>query len=53
MKDKKTIVLILVLLISCGILFMFYDTGENLDYVLSRRGIRLATMLVVGVSVAY
>ena len=32
---------------------MGYDTGENLDYVLSRRAIRLGTMLVVGFSVAY
>jgi iron complex transport system permease protein len=36
-----------------AVLFMLYDTGTQLDYVLSRRGIRLATITVVGVSVAF
>lgn len=53
MKDRKTMISILLALLFFAILFMSYNTGANLDYVLSRRGIRLATMLVVGVSVAY
>lgn len=53
MKKKQIVLLILLILIAAAALFMFFDTGANLDYVLSRRSIRLATMLVVGVSVAY
>lgn len=53
MKKKRNIILILVILVFSAVLFMLYDTGANIEYVLSRRGIRLATMLVVGVSVAY
>lgn len=45
-------VLVGLLIVAIG-LFMFYNTGKNLDYVLPRRAIRLATMLVVGLAVAF
>lgn len=53
MKNRNIVILIIVILILSSAFFMFYKTGANLDYVLSRRGIRLATMMVVGVSVAF
>lgn len=53
MKNRKTAFLIIGIFLLASTLFMFYNTGANLDYVLSRRGIRLATMIVVGVSVAF
>src|SRR5690606_25995278 len=53
MKDRKTMISILLTLLFFAILFKSYNTGANLDDVLRRSGIRLATMLVVGVSVAY
>src|SRR5690606_32724068 len=53
MKQAHKVILLMVLLVVSIALFMAYDTGSNLDYVLSRRGIRLATMLVVGVSIAF
>jgi len=53
MKKKQVVILIILILVGASALFMSYDTGANLDYVLSRRAIRLATMLVVGISVAY
>lgn len=51
-QAQKTLFLILLLgIVIC--LFMGYKVGVNLDYVLSRRAIRLATMIVVGVSIAF
>jgi len=53
MKQETRIgLLVMILMLVCAG-FVFYNTGANLDYVLSRRGIRLATMLVVGISVAF
>lgn len=51
-QGQRIILLVAVLVITC-LAFVFYKTGPNLDYVLSRRGIRLVTMLVVGISVAF
>jgi len=53
MKQHTRIVLIGTLLVALVILFLGYDIGRNIDYVLPRRATRLATILVVGVSVAY
>lgn len=53
MKQQYRIVILVMLLLATAVAFMLYNTGANLDYVLSRRGIRLATMVVVGVSVAF
>lgn len=53
MKQGYKVVALMVFLMVAIILFMTYNMGTNLDYVLSRRGIRLATMLIVGVSVAF
>jgi len=53
MKLGHKIIILITLLVVSVVLFMTYDTGSNLHYVWSRRGIRLATMLVVGVSIAF
>ncbi len=53
MKQGYKIILLIALLVVSIVLFMTYHMGNNLDYVLSRRGIRLATMTIVGISVAF
>ncbi|WP_028298117.1 iron chelate uptake ABC transporter family permease subunit [Olivibacter sitiensis] len=53
MRQKYLIPSMVFLLLVVATLFVFYNTGKNLDFVLPRRLIRLATMLVVGISVAY
>ncbi|MFD2967817.1 iron chelate uptake ABC transporter family permease subunit [Sphingobacterium bambusae] len=53
MKMYYKFLMILLLLFVVAGLFMFYDVGANSNYVLSKRGIRLASMLVVGISVAF
>jgi iron complex transport system permease protein len=53
MKQGYRILLLVIAILVVAVLFMLYDTGTQLDYVLSRRGIRLATITVVGVSVAF
>ncbi|KGE13767.1 iron chelate uptake ABC transporter family permease subunit [Sphingobacterium deserti] len=40
-------------LLLVAILFMQYDLGPNSAYALSKRGIRLGSMIVVGISVAF
>src|SRR5690606_41979843 len=49
----QKIIITLIILVIAVILFMTYNMGNNIDYVLSRRGIRLATMIIVGISVAF
>ena len=53
MTLKNKVILLILLLVLSAVLFMTYSTGANLEYVLTRRGIRLATMMIVGVSVAF
>lgn len=53
MKQQSRIWIMLALFAVLIVLFLFYDTGRNIDYVLPRRAIRLATIIVVGISVAY
>jgi|SRR5690606_1218637 len=53
MKQGQKIIITLIILVIAVILFMTYNMGNNIDYVLSRRGIRLATMIIVGISVAF
>jgi len=53
MKATNKILLLAMGLLVLIVIFMTYDTGEYLDYVIPKRFIRLATMLVVGVSTAY
>lgn len=53
MKQGQKIIVTLIILVIAVILFMTYNMGNNIDYVLSRRGIRLATMIIVGISVAF
>lgn len=52
MIKRKFIILIIALLAAIA-LFMVYGLGENLDYVLPKRAIRLWTMVVVAVSIGY
>lgn len=53
MKPGIKVTLLLAVFVVLLILFMSFNIGDNIDYVLKSRSIRLATMLVVGVSVAY
>lgn len=53
MSQRVRIISTIVLLVAVILLFMFYNMGRNIDYVIPRRAILLATILVVGVSVAY
>lgn len=53
MKIKSILLIAIGLLLGSIALFMGFDTGISLDYVLTRRAIRLGTMLVVGISVGY
>lgn len=53
MTQKNKIISLMLLLVVSAALFMFYEMGKNIDYVLPRRAIRLATIALVGVSVAY
>ncbi|MGJ1430338.1 iron chelate uptake ABC transporter family permease subunit [Sphingobacterium spiritivorum] len=53
MKQQSRIWIMLALFAVLIVVFLFYDTGRNIDYVLPRRAIRLATIIVVGISVAY
>ncbi len=53
MRPVIKITSLVVLLLSVTALFLCFDVGNNIDYVLKSRSIRLATMLVVGTSVAF
>ena len=53
MSQRVKIISTIALLVTVILCFMFYDMGRNIDYVIPRRAIRLATILVVGISVAY
>lgn len=53
MKQGYRIAIMIAAIVMVAAGFMLYDTGTQLDYVLSRRAIRLATMAVVAVSVAF
>src|SRR5690625_5300332 len=48
----KTTGLIVLFCIAVG-LYLCFDMGTHLDYVLRTRSIKLATMLVVGISTAF
>lgn len=52
MREQTKFLTLLGILLLVIALFMGFDLGGNIDYVLSKRTVRLATMLVVGVSVA-
>lgn len=53
MKQRNKIIAMILMMVTIIALFMLYNTGPNLDYVIPRRAIRLATILLVGISVAY
>lgn len=52
MREQTKFLILVGLLLVVIVLFMGYNVSGNIDYVLSKRAIRLSTMLVVGVSVA-
>lgn len=52
MREQTKFLTLLGILLLVIALFMGFDLGGNIDYVLSKRTVRLATMLAVGVSVA-
>lgn len=53
MKASLKLSALIFLLLGLIVLFMSYQVGWNNEYVLSRRAIRVGTMLVVGTSVAF
>ncbi|MGV0924054.1 iron chelate uptake ABC transporter family permease subunit [Empedobacter tilapiae] len=54
MKTKNLKLYILLLLfIGSGLLFLVYSIGSHYEYILPKRLIRLATMILVAVAVAY
>ncbi|MHC8949138.1 iron chelate uptake ABC transporter family permease subunit [Sphingobacterium hungaricum] len=53
MMLRRNLIILIISLLAIITVFMLYDTGKNLDYVIPRRLLRLATLLVVGISVAY
>jgi len=53
MESKKRILLLVGIVLVLITIFMFYNTGSNLDYVLKRRGFKIATILIVSFCVAY
>lgn len=53
MQNKNRIVLLGGIVLVLIAIFMFYNTGSNLDYVLKRRGFKIATILIVSFCVAY
>jgi len=50
---QKNIVILSTLFVALAVLFMFYKTGVNLNYVLPKRFTRLVTMILVGVCIGY
>ncbi|WP_437921103.1 iron chelate uptake ABC transporter family permease subunit [Sphingobacterium sp. LRF_L2] len=53
MKPIYKLIGMLLFLVGAIVLFMYYDVHGNSTYVLSKRAIRVGSMLVVGMSVAY
>lgn len=53
MQIKNRILLLAGVVIALTAIFMFYNMGTNLDYVLKRRGYKIATILIVSFCVAY
>lgn len=51
--ERKKIYILLSILLLAAILFMSYQTGSNLQYVIPKRLIRLSTMIIVSCSIAY
>lgn len=51
MKNRTKLIVLTCFLICTILLFLGYDLKGNLEYILSRRFIRLATMILVGTSV--
>lgn len=50
---QKKIIVLSTFFVVLTILFMFYKTGTNLNYVLPKRFIRLLTMTLVGICIGY
>lgn len=50
---RKKIIILLILLIACITLFMLYNLGSNLSYILPKRTTRVWTMIVVACSIGY
>lgn len=53
MKESLKFLLIVILLLCCIGLFLFFDVDLDNSYAISKRSIRLLSMLVVGISIAY
>ena len=48
----KLLILVVLALLSVS-LFLFYQLGENWDYVLPRRGYKVGAMIVAGSAIAF
>ncbi|MFA5649779.1 MAG: iron chelate uptake ABC transporter family permease subunit [Proteiniphilum sp.] len=50
---KKSFLITIMLLLAAAVLFLFYKMGNNWEFALRLRGIKVATILVVSCCVAY
>jgi iron complex transport system permease protein len=53
MRDNIRLAVLLALACVCVLLFLFYDAGSDLSFILPERGVKVAAMVITGISVAY
>jgi iron complex transport system permease protein len=53
MENRKRILLLIGAVVVLIAIFLFYNMGSNFGYVFERRGIKIATILIVSFCVAY
>ncbi|TCK61996.1 iron chelate uptake ABC transporter family permease subunit [Seleniivibrio woodruffii] len=53
MRDNVKLVLLSVLSAACILLFLFYDSGSDLSFILPERGAKAGAMVITGIAVAY
>ncbi|MGD9807173.1 MAG: iron chelate uptake ABC transporter family permease subunit [Deferribacterales bacterium] len=53
MRDNVKLIIIGLLSVFSILLFMFYDAGSDLSFILPERGVKVAAMVITGISVAY
>jgi len=53
MRDSVKLAVLSAIAVCCILLFMFYDAGSDLSFILPERGAKVAAMVLTGVAVAY
>ena len=53
MEIKKRMWVLVGIVLALIALFMFYKTGTNLEYILKRRGFKIATIMIIAFCVSY